>query len=161
MQRDSLTGLLNHTKSKEFLDVEVARAARGTWPLTFAMVDIDHFKNVNDRYGHPAGDRVIKSLARLLQQRLRRSDIISRYGGEEFAVILSNTSGETGARVMDELREAFSRIQHQADGLEFTATVSCGIAQLRPGMSTIELANEADKALHQAKRRGRNQVVLA
>jgi len=161
MQRDSLTGLLNHTKSKEFLDVEIARAEREGRPLSFAMVDIDHFKRVNDTHGHPVGDRVIKSLARLLQQRLRRSDLIGRYGGEEFAVILSNTSGETATRVMDELREAFSRIRHQAGGTEFTATLSCGVAELRAGMSGNELANEADKALYQAKHRGRNQVVLA
>lgn len=161
MQRDSLTGLLNHTKSKEYLDTEVARAERENWPLAFAMVDIDHFKQVNDTFGHPVGDRVIKSIARLLQQRLRRSDVIGRYGGEEFAVILSNTSGETAARVMDEIRIAFSQIPHQAEGAAFSATFSCGVAEFRTGMSTNELANEADKALYQAKRRGRNQVVLA
>jgi diguanylate cyclase (GGDEF)-like protein len=161
MQRDSLTGLLNHTKSKEFLDVEVARAERDGWPLSFAMVDIDHFKRVNDTFGHPVGDQVIKSLARLLQQRLRRSDIIGRYGGEEFAVILSNTSGETAARVMDELRETFSLIPHRADTSEFVSTFSCGVVQFQPGMSTTVLASEADKALYQAKRQGRNQVVLA
>jgi diguanylate cyclase (GGDEF)-like protein len=161
MQRDSLTGLLNHTKSKEYLDTEVARAEREHWPLSFAMVDIDHFKKVNDTFGHPVGDRVIKSIARLLQQRLRRSDLVGRYGGEEFAVIMSNTTGETAARVMDEIREAFSRIQHQANNAEFSATFSCGVAELRPGMSTNELASKADKALYQAKHRGRNQVVLA
>lgn len=161
MQRDSLTGLLNHTKSKEFLDIELARAERENCPLTFAMVDIDHFKKVNDSYGHPVGDRVIKSIARLLQQRLRRSDIVGRYGGEEFAVILFNTSGETAARVMDDLREAFSQIRHQADLAEFSTTFSCGLAEFHPGMSANELANAADKALYEAKHRGRNRIILA
>ena len=161
MQRDSLTGLLNHTKSKEFLDIEVARAERDQMPLSFAMVDIDHFKHVNDTYGHAVGDRVIKSLSRLLQQRLRRSDIIGRYGGEEFAVILPNTSGQLAASVMDELRDAFAHIQHHADGAEFTVTFSCGIAEYYPGLSTNQLASDADKAMYEAKRQGRNRVILA
>ncbi len=87
MTRDSLTGLLNHTRFREQLDIELARAAREGQVLALAILDIDHFKSVNDTYGHPVGDRVVKSLARLLQQRLRRTDVIGRIGGEEFAVI--------------------------------------------------------------------------
>jgi len=93
MERDSLTGLLNHSNLKENLSLEILRAKRIKSSLCFAMIDVDHFKNVNDTYGHPVGDRVLKSLARLLQDRLRRTDIIGRYGGEEFGVILLNTDG--------------------------------------------------------------------
>jgi diguanylate cyclase (GGDEF)-like protein len=161
LQRDSLTGLLNHTKSKEFLEIEVARAKRDHTPLSFAMIDIDHFKQVNDRFGHAVGDRVIKALARLLQQRLRRSDIIGRYGGEEFAVILPNTAGPLAASVMDELRIAFSQLRHQAQGSEFAVTFSCGVAEYAPGLSASELAAGADAALYEAKHQGRNRVMLA
>ena len=115
MVRDSLTGLLNHTAIKDQLAREVAQTKRRVAPLAFAMVDIDHFKQVNDTYGHPAGDRVIKSLSRLLKQRLREADMVGRYGGEEFAVILSNTDGATAVKVLDSIRKDFSQLRHLAD----------------------------------------------
>lgn len=161
MVRDSLTGLLNHTAIKDQLVREVARAKRQKMPLTFAMVDIDFFKQVNDTYGHPAGDRVIKSLARLLKQRLRETDVVGRYGGEEFAVIMSDTDGPAAIRVMDELRDAFSRLIHLADGKEFSVTFSCGIAEVVHFGDAINLGDSADKALYEAKHAGRNRVVLA
>ncbi|MDH4284655.1 MAG: diguanylate cyclase, partial [Gallionellaceae bacterium] len=105
MMQDSLTGLLNHTSIKDRLNYEMAQAKRRGTPLAFAMADIDHFKKVNDTYGHPAGDRVIKSLSRLLRQRMRETDLVGRYGGEEFAVILTNTNGEAAAKVLDRIRE--------------------------------------------------------
>lgn len=161
MVRDSLTGLLNHTAIKDQLVREVARAKRQKMPLTFAMVDIDFFKQVNDTYGHPAGDRVIKSLARLLKQRLRETDVVGRYGGEEFAVIMSDTDGPAAIRVMDELRDAFSRLIHLADGKEFSVTFSCGIAEIVHFGDAINLGDSADKALYEAKNAGRNRVMLA
>ena len=91
MVRDSLTGLFNHTHTLQLLEDARFRAQRDEQPLTFAMIDIDFFKKVNDNYGHPMGDRVIKSLALFLKQRLRKSDCIGRYGGEEFAVVMPNT----------------------------------------------------------------------
>ncbi len=91
MSRDSLTGLLNHTHIMESLDHEVARVDRYGAMLSFAMLDIDHFKKINDGYGYAAGDGVIKSLSRLLQQRLRKTDFVGRYGGEEFAVDMPET----------------------------------------------------------------------
>jgi diguanylate cyclase (GGDEF)-like protein len=159
--RDSLTGLLNHTKTKEQLDLEVARATRRKGQLVFAMLDIDHFKAVNDTYGHPAGDRVIKSLARLLQQRLRKTDIIGRYGGEEFALILLDTDGPSAARVMEQIRQRFSQIKQHSAGLEFTVTFSCGLATFPTYPDSTILNDAADKALYHAKHQGRNRVVLA
>ncbi|MDX8399404.1 MAG: GGDEF domain-containing protein, partial [Gallionellaceae bacterium] len=161
MVRDSLTGLLNHTTIKEQLEREVARAKRQGLPLTFAMVDIDLFKKVNDTYGHPAGDRVIKSLARLLKQRLRENDLIGRYGGEEFAVVLVDTDGASAITVLDSIRKDFSQLHHLADDKEFTTTFSCGIATFNGSNSSAKLCDEADKALYKAKHAGRNQIMLA
>lgn len=161
VSRDSLTGLLNHTKTKEQLDLEIARAFRRKGSLVFAMLDIDHFKSVNDSYGHPAGDRVIKSLSRLLQQRLRKTDIIGRYGGEEFAVILLDTTGPAAAKVMDGIRDRFSQIRQHSEDAEFAVTFSCGLASYPAYPDGTSLNEAADKALYEAKRRGRNQTVLA
>ncbi len=158
MERDSLTGLLNHTKIKEQLEVEVNRARRQGRSLAFVMIDIDRFKLVNDTYGHPTGDRVIKSLSHLLQQRLRRTDIVGRYGGEEFAVILTDTDGPTAAKLLDEIRAAFARVRQQADGGEFSVTFSCGVAEFSRFGSAADLGSAADKALYEAKRGGRNRV---
>lgn len=158
---DSLTGLLNHTAIKDHLDREVAQAKRRGTPLSFAMVDIDHFKQVNDTYGHLTGDRVIKSLARLLKQRLRETDMVGRYGGEEFAVILSNTDGVTAMKVLDAIRKDFSQLHHLADGKEFSASFSCGVADASSFCDSTKLSNAADKALYKAKRAGRNRVMPA
>ncbi|MBF0128078.1 MAG: diguanylate cyclase [Magnetococcales bacterium] len=161
MIKDSLTGLYNHTRTKEQLALAVGRAQRLGKPLAMAMVDIDKFKSVNDTYGHPTGDRVIRSLSRLLRQRVRSTDIVGRYGGEEFAVIFPETDGETALGVMDTLREAFSTIQHQFEETVFTRTFSCGVAAF-PGQQTATALNDAaDRALYEAKNGGRNRVVLA
>jgi diguanylate cyclase (GGDEF)-like protein len=161
MVRDSLTGLLNHTAIKDLLDGEVARAIRQKKPLSFAMIDIDHFKQVNDSYGHPVGDRVIKSLSRLLKQRLRTSDLVGRYGGEEFAVVLVDADGATAMKVLDTIRDDFSRLRHLADEKEFSVTFSCGIADVSQFPDGAKLSDAADKALYKAKHAGRNQVMLA
>jgi diguanylate cyclase (GGDEF)-like protein len=161
MVRDSLTGLFNHTTFSEHLEVEVARARRHQSALSLVMIDIDHFKQVNDTYGHPAGDRVLKRLARLLQQRLRRSDIIGRYGGEEFAVILPGADGAAAQRVVDDLRRHFASVPQVVEQEEFSVTFSAGIAVFPLSTTTDTLTNMADKALYLAKRSGRNRVVLA
>ncbi len=161
MIRDSLTGLLNHTRTREQINLEVARAKRGYGNLALAMLDIDHFKAVNDTYGHPTGDRVIKSLSRLLQQRLRRTDIVGRYGGEEFAVALLDIDAPSAVKVMNELRAGFAQIRQQSEQSDFFMTFSCGIASLAQYGDANTLMNAADKALYAAKRAGRNRVVLA
>lgn len=161
MVRDSLTGLYNHTKTKEMLDIEMTRAARQGSGLFFAIIDIDKFKSVNDTYGHPTGDRVIKSLSRLLQQRLRKVDIVGRMGGEEFAVILIDTDAENAARILNELREHFAAIVHHSGEVEFHSAFSCGVASLEDFKTAQDLNEAADRALYRAKEGGRNQVVLA
>ena len=160
MVRDSLTGLLNHTAIKDQLDREVARAKRQGTNCCFVMVDIDFFKKVNDNYGHPAGDRVIKSLSRLLKQRLRENDAVGRYGGEEFAPILAEADGVEAVKQMNQIREDFADLRHMADGLEFSVTFSCGIADIADFADADTLGDAADKALYQAKHAGRNQVAL-
>lgn len=161
MVRDGLTGLLNHAAITEQFEREVARAIRQGTPLSLAMVDIDHFKNVNDTYGHPAGDRVIKSLARLLKQRLRETDLVGRYGGEEFAIVLADTDAASTSKVLDAIREDFSRVHHQADGREFGVTFSCGIAEVGLFDNAVLLNGAADRALYQAKHAGRNRICVA
>lgn len=161
MVRDSLTGLLNHAKFKEQLCQELSRAKRTQGKLVLAMIDIDHFKHVNDSYGHPTGDRVIKSLARLLQQRLRKTDILGRYGGEEFAALLLDTDGEAALRVMEQIREAFSALRHRSEHHEFSVTFSCGLVALPNAEGALDPSVSADKAMYLAKQRGRNRVVLA
>ena len=161
MVRDSLTGLLNHTRTKEQLQIEVARAQRQSSTLTLAMIDIDHFKRVNDTYGHLTGDTVIKSLARLLMQRFRKTDVIGRYGGEEFAVILPDTPIGPAENTLNDLRERFAHIRRQAAGEEFSVTLSCGLASYPDYPNAAALGHAADQALYAAKRDGRNRVVPA
>ena len=161
ISQDSMTGLANHSKTKEHLATELQRAGRDKQPLSFAMIDIDKFKSVNDTYGHWIGDSVIKTLANVLRQRLRTTDVIGRYGGEEFAAILPNTDGPTAVRVLDEIRDGFQRIRHMAGDTEFFVSFSCGVASYPAVDSPELLTTTADEALYAAKRGGRNRVVLA
>ena len=160
MVRDSLTGLLNHTTIKDQLAREMARAKRQDKPLAFAMIDIDHFKLVNDGYGHPAGDRVIKSLSRLLKQRLRENDIVGRYGGEEFAVILIDADASSASRILDGIRNDFSHLRHLSGDQEFLVTFSAGVVDNSVYGDASKLTDAADKALYKAKHAGRNQVAV-
>lgn len=160
MERDSLTGLLNHSNLKEQLSREIIRAERSESPVSFAMIDADKFKNVNDTYGHLTGDRVLKSLARILQDRLRRTDIIGRYGGEEFGVILINTSPKEAKKIMDEIRENFGRVRHNSEDQDFYVTFSCGVASYPEIEEPEKINTAADEALYEAKESGRNRVVV-
>lgn len=158
--RDSLTGLLNHTAITQMLEALMASAERRSSPLAFVMIDIDEFKLVNDTHGHPAGDQVIIALARVLRHQLRRSDVVGRYGGEEFAVILQDTSLDEANAIIDVLRMTFSRIVFHAGQGEFSCTFSAGIAAYH-GQTRFEyLCEAADQALYRAKRLGRNRVVV-
>lgn len=146
---------------RDQLGREVARAKRKKMPLSLAMIDIDLFNQVNETYGHSAGERVIQSLLRLLRQRLRQTDLIGRHGGEEFAIVLCDTDGETAVTVLDKIRKEFSRLSHWADGKEFFATFSCGIADISRFDDAAKMGSAADKALYEARSMGRDQVILA
>ena len=160
MLHDSLTGLVNHSRLQQQLEIETARALRQRRPMSLAMIDIDHFKDVNDRFGHPVGDRVLKNLSRFLRQRLRTSDVVGRYGGEEFAVVLSDTDLKTAYQIMESLRRDFASIPHETDGESLTVTFSVGVSSVPRHTSVRELLVAADQALYRAKRAGRNRVVV-
>lgn len=160
MERDSLTGLLNHANLKERISIEMMRVKRSGGNMCYAMIDADHFKDVNDTYGHLAGDHVLKSLSRMLQDRLRRTDIIGRYGGEEFGIILINTDSENAFLVMEEVRKNFALLKHKSDEAEFYITFSCGIASFSECETPSELNDAADKAMYEAKTSGRNKTVI-
>jgi diguanylate cyclase (GGDEF)-like protein len=162
--RDGLTGLYNHISIKEQLVREIARSSREGSPLALAMVDLDFFKKINDSHGHPVGDQVIRAISHILRQRLRHGDLVGRYGGEEFAVILPGTSATAAAGVLDEIRESFGKLRHKADNTEFFATFSAGVAELDDATGPAdasEMFRIADMALYQAKQAGRNRVELA
>ncbi len=159
MVRDGMTGLFNHTATKEHLDHAIELARRQGETLCFAMIDLDHFKDVNDNYGHQAGDRVLMALARLLGQRLRKSDVVGRSGGEEFAVILPACTILEAGSLLEQILESFAAINFPAGENSFNSTFSCGVASLDTYDTAEKLYKAADEALCVAKREGRNRVV--
>lgn len=161
MIRDSATMLLNHTSFKKELGKQVARCQRQDLNFSYVLLDLDRFKNINDSYGHTAGDIVLKSFSHLLRTRLRNTDIIGRYGGEEFAVIFLDTETEMAKQVVDELLEKFSHMPFQVDGQQFFVSFSGGIADYKSYPSASSVVKAADAALYQAKDNGRAQVVIA
>ena len=161
MVRDSMTGLFNHATTRQMLETELERARRSGSSLSFAMLDIDHFKSVNDTYGHGVGDVVIKTLSRILTSRLRRIDVVGRLGGEEFGVILGDTPAGRAIEVMENIRTTFENSPQHAEDKEFKVTLSCGIAEFPAFDSATALSEAADQALYEAKNGGRNKVVLA
>jgi len=159
MERDSLTGLLNHTHLIQALSKEVQRAERVRRSVCFAMIDVDHFKRVNDLHGHLTGDRVLKTLTRHLTERLRKTDVVGRYGGEEFGVVLFNVDVETAVKIMDTIRAEFAEIDHEAGDSTFNVTFSCGIAGYPEYDGPGPISEAADRGLYEAKEAGRNRVV--
>ncbi|MEL7557797.1 diguanylate cyclase [Stutzerimonas chloritidismutans] len=161
LSRDSLTGLLKHADIKEQVALEVERAQRSGKPTSVVMLDLDHFKQVNDRYGHAAGDNVIRALANLMRQRLRRIDSIGRYGGEEFVAVLPDCPAEQAERIFDEIRQRFAALSFHAAGRTFSVSLSAGISQTDGRAGGGELLERADQGLYLAKHQGRNQVQVA
>ncbi|HEY9854224.1 MAG TPA: diguanylate cyclase [Stenomitos sp.] len=158
---DGLTGLFNHLFFKEQLINAMAEAERYGTPLSVIMVDLDHFKRINDTYGHQTGDEVLRQASACLRQTVRDSDIVARYGGEEMAVLLPHTDGAGGALAAERIRAAIAAMPLRTiAGEPFTVTASLGVASLRAGSTAVELLERADKALYTAKHRGRNQVGL-
>lgn len=160
---DSLTGLRTRRYLNEVLAVEFLRARRYGTPLTVLMTDLDHFKQVNDRYGHPAGDAVLREVAALSQGMLRATDVIGRYGGEEFAVVMPQSRPPGASVLAERLRASVEEARVELpDGRRIGVTLSIGVAAYEPRQRTPDdLLAEADRALYVAKDAGRNQVVTA
>ncbi|NQY86479.1 MAG: diguanylate cyclase [Colwellia sp.] len=157
--RDHLTGLFNHRHLIEHGDIRVLEANRNGMMLGLLMIDIDHFKRVNDRYGHPCGDYVITEIALLLKGNLRSIDILARYGGEEFAVIMPNTTIVKAKIVADKICKKIQEHKFNYEQEQFEITVSIGIAiQQKSENKIMEIIKRADQALYQSKNNGRNQV---
>lgn len=158
--RDSLTGLYNHSAVKDVMENAINQARRAQENLVMVMLDLDSFKQVNDKYGHLAGDQVLLALSRVLKNRLRSGDVIGRYGGEEFAILLRKVTLQQAYELMDTLREDFSRILFTSGPHQFTCTVSVGLSAF-PHYGSIEtLIGAADQAMYEAKAQGRNRVVM-
>jgi len=157
--RDGLTGLMNRRYFFDIAERFVSAQRRDQTPLAALMIDIDHFKRVNDTFGHAAGDEVIREVARRLSDRLRAHDLICRYGGEEFAILLHNITGDHAATVAEALRTAVTREPVRVDGRDLPVTVSVGLAvPADREMDVHALLSRADDALYAAKRGGRNRV---
>jgi len=158
---DGLTGLYNHGWFQEQLSLEIERAERLGNRVSLVMADIDHFKRINDGYGHPVGDQVLKAVARVLNGSIRKVDSASRYGGEEFALLLAGADCRGAAELAERIRKKTARLVFQAGDREFGVTLSMGIASWPQDASNKEdLIKMADQALYRAKQSGRNRTVL-
>ncbi len=159
---DGLTGLFNHRKFQEELDKELKRHERSGRPLCLALCDIDFFKKINDTYGHPAGDAVLKSVAGIIKETVRSTDIPARYGGEEFAIILIETPLKEAKTIAERIRKKVESHKFSYKGTIIRATLSTGIATFihTQKITKGKLIERADKALYHAKHNGRNQIVL-
>jgi len=156
---DGLTQIYNKRYLSEMLEREVIRARRHHRPVSFILLDLDHFKQCNDKYGHPAGDAVLRQLARLLVKRIRREEVFARYGGEEFALILPETKLAGAKKLAEKLLGRIERHSFEYLGQEIRVTGSAGCAQFEPeDDSPLVLVERADKKLYEAKHSGRNRV---
>jgi diguanylate cyclase (GGDEF)-like protein len=161
---DPLTGLANHRFFRESLALEIARADRLGYALGLLMIDVDNFKRVNDTFGHPVGDDVLRDIAQILGSSLRQTDVAARYGGEEFAILLPGLGARGVRAVGEKLRRAVRALQPLvAEGVgSFPISVSVGgVSAAHPKLNGIDLVRVADSELYEAKRRGRNSVCVA
>ncbi|MDX3773172.1 diguanylate cyclase [Chromatiaceae bacterium AAb-1] len=157
---DGLTGLANRRAFDEALQHEYLRASRSQQPLSLALLDIDHFKLVNDNWSHTIGDEVLKCVAREIKLHCRQTDTVARWGGEEFAILLPETSLAQAAEMSERLREAIAAIDCTAVACQLKVTVSIGVAEHTGTLHTRQLLSKADEALYKAKQAGRDQVML-
>jgi diguanylate cyclase (GGDEF)-like protein len=158
---DPLTGLYNRRMFFRRMEEELARAGRASDPMCLMYLDIDHFKQINDTYGHSAGDAVLKQIARLMQRTLRRGDVLGRIGGEEFLVYLPDTTGHSGQRIAERLRERVERATILYEDTQIKVTISIGVFFVEDpiGLGLDELVKASDELLYEAKSTGRNKVV--
>ena len=156
---DPLTGLYNRRHFEDNLEREFLRASRYNNELSFAIIDIDFFKKVNDTYGHSAGDYVLKEVAYLILQNLRKTDMVFRYGGEEFTIIITETPIERAVVPLERLRKAVEEYPFNHNGQKIQVTISVGVSEVSKKIETVnQLFEDADKALYKAKENGRNQI---
>lgn len=161
-RRDALTDALTRRALDEAAEIEIVRSLRHDMPLSLLLLDIDHFKTINDRFGHPAGDAVLRQFTVTTRRCLRREDLLSRIGGEEFCALLPNTGAAGAAQLAERIRAAIADLQIDIDGQHPGLRVSIGVATLRnDGTEWPELMRRADDALYAAKRSGRNRVAIA
>jgi len=173
LKRTGLTDALTSLNNRRFFDQriieEVERSRRNTHPVSCLFIDIDYFKRINDEYGHPIGDKVLRQVSKHLDAHMRRSDVLARFGGEEFAILLSNTATESAEETAERLRSAIeANIMATIDGEPLYVTISIGVATVSPAHSILsieqqseKLISSADDALLHAKRNGRNQVHIS
>jgi diguanylate cyclase (GGDEF)-like protein len=160
--RDSLTQAYSRGHFLQLAENEISRARRHHHPLSLLLMDIDHFKNVNDRHGHSVGDRVLRAASDLFQSQLRRSDLLGRYGGEEFTVLLPETDARGARIVAERIRGALRDSPLRVGSINIEITVSVGGTDLRPEMQDIDaFLAHADAALYRAKDHGRDRVEFA
>ncbi|MDD3579901.1 MAG: diguanylate cyclase [Desulfobacca sp.] len=158
--KDSLTGLFNQRYFWQALSKEVKRCRRYGCPLALLFLDLDNFKTINDRYGHTVGDKILQELSARLQDFVRSTDLICRYGGEEFIIMLIQTSKDQAAILAERLRQKITAAPMKINDLEIPLTVSIGVAGLTDQMEPEELVHRADSAMYCAKQSGRNQVMV-
>ena len=159
-QKDALTGIFNRATFIDFLTIEFQRYQRYMEPFSLILFDIDYFKTVNDTYGHEAGDKVLKGIARCIENILRKTDVFARYGGEEFVLLMPNTDHKSGQIVAHKLREIVQETEFIYEGQKVPITVSVGITEVDPAVKDIEtFINRADGLMYKAKEGGRNRVV--
>ncbi|WP_409519919.1 GGDEF domain-containing protein [Pulveribacter sp.] len=160
--RDELTGLPNRRFMMEMLQLEIRRSQRSQHSLLVAQLDLDHFKAVNDTHGHAAGDEALRAFARTVTRCVRSSDVLARWGGEEFVLLMCNTPAAEGTRLLERVRRAVAASPVALPGLATVGlTVSIGAARVQPGEGMNAVLQRADKALYTAKRQGRDRVVWA
>lgn len=159
--RDTLTGLSNRGNFESLASLAMQQARQGGQPCALLMVDIDHFKRINDNFGHATGDAALKAIGQRMQALFRTSDIIGRIGGEEFAIFLPGSTLASAGRLADRFREAVEKEPIEADGLDLSLTVSIGVAEFTPDIQNLtQLLRCADCALYDAKHRGRNRIAI-
>jgi diguanylate cyclase (GGDEF)-like protein len=155
---DPLTGIANRRAILDHLEMEMARARRKNTPLWISMLDIDHFKRINDQFGHSAGDLVLKACVQRIALLIRRYDSFGRYGGEEFLLVFPKEEGDTDVQAMERIREAIASEEIEAEKNRIRITVSLGAVQWNGSDSVDEFIRKADDALYRAKGNGRNRV---
>ena len=162
--RDGQTGLFNHKYFQEFLEKEIVRSEQYRQPVSLILLDLDHFKKINDTFGHRTGDIVLQKISELMLSMIRKNDIAARYGGEEFALILPETGLKNSLAIAERLRKAVERLEVSTENENLKVTISMGIASCFPGenrRTRTELIDAADAAMYHAKQTGRNKLGIA